>query len=345
MKKVLNFILAMIASMFHSMRVYAATTVVTAGGAGNGGTLFSDLVRTVYSKEIEYKALPVMRFMQFAQIKTELGVDPGLTITMLVYDNLTMGGSLVENVPMQTQALSGSTRSITVKEYGNAVQVSELTIQASFDDVMANATTVLGRDYALVVDCELRDAALSGTNIVYARKNDGTEPANRAALIKECGMKVSAVKDAIEILSTNNAPKVDGAFWICFLHPHQSRILRDDSAWINASNYGAPEQQFSGEIGRIDDCRFIETTLMCNGASAATEPSYDADLHEAGADDCDVYQAVLFGDAYYAMAVSLPVELRDNGVIDFGRTRALGWYSIFGVSKLHDGYGVVIETA
>ena len=36
---------------------------------------------------------------------------------------------------------------------------------------------------------------------------------------------------------------------------HQSRTLRDDPAWINASTYGAPEQLFSGEIGRIDDVR------------------------------------------------------------------------------------------
>lgn len=59
----------------------------------------------------------------------------------------------------------------------------------------------------------------------------------------------------------------------------------------------------------------------------------------------DVFQAVLFGDAYYGLAISLPVELRDNGVEDFGRKRSLAWYSIFGVGLLHDAYGVVIETA
>ena len=36
---------------------------------------------------------------------------------------------------------------------------------------------------------------------------------------------------------------------------HQSRSLRDDPAWINSSDYGAPEQFFTGEIGRIDDVR------------------------------------------------------------------------------------------
>lgn len=331
------------------MTVHADVAVATETGATNDGTLFSDAVRVVYSKEIEFKALPNMRFMQFAQTKTELGTEPGLTISMLTYNNLTLGGKLEEMKNMTTQAMSGSTKQLTVTEYGNAISVSELLIQSSFDDIMASATTLLGRDYAQVVDTELRDAALTGTNIVYASKSDGTAVTSRATLDTTCKMKVSTIKDAIEILSTNNAPKaVDGTAWICFVHPHQSRGLRDDPAWINASNYGAPEQLFTGEIGRIDDCRFIETTLMCNGAAAESDPAYDEALVKGangGNATTNVYQAVLFGDAYYGIAFGLPVELRDNGVEDFGRKRSLAWYSIFGVGKLHDEYGVVIETA
>lgn len=344
-------ILKVISAMFTiSAFADSATTVVTTQGQTNGGTLMPDAVRTVYSKEIEFKALPNMRFMQFATVKTELGVEPGLTISMLTYNNLKLGGALQEMKNLETQALSGSTKQITVTEYGNAIAVSELMVQSSFDDVMASATTLLGRDYALVVDCELRDTALSGTNRVYATNGNNAVSA-REGLDTACTMKVSTIKDAIEILSTNNAPKADGGrYWICFVHPHQSRGLRDDSAWINASNYGAPEQLFTGEIGRIDDCRFIETTLMCNGAAPTDDPAYKAELvkgaGESGHENkVNIYQACLFGDAYFGMATSLPVELRDNGVEDFGRKRSLAWYAIFGVGKLHDQYGVVIETA
>ena len=326
-----------------TMRAFADATVATSTGATNGGTLFSDGTRVVYSKEIEFKALPNMRFSQFAAQKTELGVEPGLTISMLTYDNLKMGGTLEEMKSMSTQAIGGSMKQITVAEHGNAVTNSELLIQSSFDDVMATTTTLLGRDYALTMDCELRDVALSGTNIVY-----GGGKTSREELTASDKLTVSTIKDAIEILATNNAPKYANTNWICFVHPHQSRDLRDDSAWINASNYGAPEQLFTGEIGRIDDTRFIETTLMCNGACATTDPAFVAEL-KAGADgapsDTNVYQAVIFGDAYFGIAFSLPVELRDNGVEDFGRKRSLAWYAIFGVGRLHDEYGVVIETA
>lgn len=322
------------------MKAHAAVTVATSVGAGHGGTLFSDGTRIVYSREIEFKALPLMRFTQFATQKTELGVEPGLTISMLTYDNLALGGALEEMQDMTTQALSGSMKQITVVEHGNAVSNSELLIQSSFDDIMATTTTLLGRDYAMVLDCDLRDTALSGTNIVY-----GGQKASRAQVTASDKLSVAVIKDAIEILATNNAPKY-GAYWICFVHPHQSRDLRDDSAWINASNYGAPEQLFNGEIGRIDDTRFIETTLMCNGKVSSSDPAYKASL-VSGTDgnQTAIYQAVIFGDAYFGIAWSLPVELRDNGVEDFGRKRSLAWYAIYGTGLLHNDYGVVIETA
>lgn len=341
MKK--SLVTKLLGSMY--LRAYADTTVATQTGADNGGALFSDATRIVYSKEIEFKALPNMRFSQFATQKTELGVEPGLTISMLTYDNLKLGGKLEEMKNMSTQALSGSMKQITVSEHGNAVSNSELLIQSSFDDIMATTTTLLGRDYALTMDCELRDTALSGTNVVY-----GGGKESRADLTANDKLSVSTIKDAIEILATHNAPKYGGAYWICFIHPHQSRDLRDDSAWINASNYGNPEALFNGEIGRIDDTRFIETTLMCNGKAGENDISYKEELVKGYSDGedtnaIDIYQSVIFGDQYYGIAWSLPVELRDNGVEDFGRKRSLAWYAIWGTGLLHDDFGVIMETS
>lgn len=85
---------------------------------------------------------------------------------------------------------------------------------------------------------------------------------------------------------------------------------------------------------------------MKNGACAQTDPAYDADLKTgASGNQTNIYKAVIFGQSYYGLATALPVEIRDNGVEDFGRRRSLAWYSLFGVAKLNDEYGVVIETA
>jgi N4-gp56 family major capsid protein len=350
-KQFKNKFLSLIKGIFNMPVVFADSTRSTVGtteGVASDVAL-TNAVRIVYSKEIEFKAMPITRFVQFATVKTELGKEPGTTISMMTYDNLKLGGKLTEGISMTTQNLSSSMKQITVYEQGNAVAMSEYLLTSSFDDLMATATNLLSRDYALVLDCQLRDVALSGTNRIYASKADGTKISARTGLDATCTLKVSTIKDGVEILATNNAPKREGAYYICFVHPHQSRGLRDDSAWIEASKYGAPEQLFTGEIGRIDDVRFIETTLMCNGAAPTTDPAYLSALKKdsvaAGNPAVNVFQATLFGDAYYGLAYGLPVELRDNGIQDFGRNHGLAWYAIFGSGILHNEYGVVIETA
>lgn len=329
------------------------TVVQNSGTSLDGGEAvkLDNHTRVVYSKDIEFKAMPIMRFVQFARVKTELGTKPGLTIQMMTYNNLKKGGKLQEGVRMGTQSLSSTMKQITVGERGNAVSVSELALKASFTDIMADATTLLSRDVALTLDTELRDTALNGANVIYGRKADGSKITQRDAIRAENTLRVSTIKDAVEILATNNTPKFMGSYYICFVHPHQSRVLRDDPAWIEASKYGSPENLFTGEIGKIDDVRFIETTLMSNGAVGVDDEAYkaglliDPDGTADSGDEVPVYQAVLFGEDYYAYAVGLPVELRDNGVTDFGREHGLAWYAIWGTGLLHAERGVVIETA
>lgn len=90
----------------------------------------------------------------------------------------------------------------------------------------------------------------------------------------------------------------------------------------------------------------IETTILSNGSAPVDDPAYKEELVKGqDGNQTNVYQSVIFGDNYYAVAFGLPVELRDNGIVDYGRERGLAWYSIFGTGLLHDEYGVVIETA
>lgn len=341
--------------LFANVFANQMNTVTVASGtnlAGGEAVQLPNHVRMVYSKEIEFKAMPIMRFLQFAKQKTELGVEPGLTISMMTYNNLKRGGKLNEGVRMQSQALSSTMKQITVGERGNAVSVSELALKTSFTDVMADATTLLGRDVALVLDLELRDTVIAGvTNTIYGRADKSAPKIGaRKDITASNGLSTATIKDAVEILATANAPKFEGNYYVQFVHPHQSRELRDDNAWIEASKYGAPEQLFTGEIGRIDDVRFIETTLMPNGAVSEDDDAYKAELVTgAGAvgseNQVDVYQSVIFGEDTYGYAVALPVELRDNGVTDYGREHGLAWYAIWGCGVLHPERGVVIETA
>ena len=99
--------------------------------------------------------MPILRFEQFAVKKTELGVQPGLTVNFARYNNLPAATQLVEGVRMETNALAASMFSVTVAEHGMALAVSELLLNASFDDVLATASRLLGRNMAMYLDGQL----------------------------------------------------------------------------------------------------------------------------------------------------------------------------------------------
>ena len=57
-----------------------------------------------------------------------------------------------------------------------------------------------------------------------------------------------------------------------------------------------------------------------------------------------VFDAIMIGDNAFGHAISLPVELRDGGILDFGREHALAWYSIWGLGKITDDAIIRIKT-
>jgi len=306
------------------------TTALAATGTGANPPLnvrLPEMVLTIYSKDIMFQAQPQLRFDQFAQVKTDLSATPGKQITFFKYNNLGAGGLLTEGYPMETKALAGAQVSIAVYEYGNAVAVSNMLLVTAFTDVMADTAKLLGQDYAKVIDALARDTIEAGAGSTVLADNVGSVD----SINSDDYLTMEEIKDAVEILATNNAQKINNDHWICFVHPHQSRRLRDDADWVTVGKLD-PQRMYNGEIGRIDDVIFIEKTQVSTDAS------------EAGT-TVDVYTAMMIGDQAFGKAVALPVEMRDNGVVDFGRERDLAWYTICGYGVLNEDNIVKIQTA
>jgi N4-gp56 family major capsid protein len=411
------------------------TGVGYAGSIATGSTMLGPAIQTIWSKEILFQSMPVLRFEQFAVKKTELGTMPGLTVNFMRYNNLPMpSGPLIEGVRMKTHAITANQYAITVQEQGFAVAVSELLLNASFDDVMASASRLLGRNMALYMDSQARITLGRSTSVVFGYQKPsainqgygiyepGAPAANLAAVTTSAGtgtlddnfwLTPYTVKDAVEVLASKNVPRL-GETYVCFVHPHQSRRLRDTPEWIEVTKYAAPGNFMLGEIGRLDDVVFIETTQVSSPTSGvvdATDPfpqlpggavtsvnpynpdwrgtalgitetqraalagahpalvNYDettdpfGDIADPGTlDDLPqggtglpgwgepwgptngIYEGIMLGDNAFGHAISLPVELRDGGVLDFGREHALAWYSIWGWGVITDSSVVKMIT-
>tara|TARA_Y100000310_G_scaffold337016_1_gene423017 strand:- start:2510 stop:3517 length:1008 start_codon:yes stop_codon:yes gene_type:complete len=303
----------------------------------------------VYSKEIIYEAMPVMRFKQFGTTRTDLSGGPGTSINFHQFNNLSFGGATLAE---ETNIALGSTLTtaaiaISVAEYGKAIGVTEFMLRTSPYDVLGEAAKMLGRHYAQTVDDLIRDTldpvGVSGGISNYKFAGGG---ANAAAVGASNTFDTTLVKDMVEVLAGKNVPLIGGDAYICFAHPHQLRSLRDDSAWINASNYGAPTQLFAGEVGRYENVRFIETTQVAYADASNNQWVSGVDTGRTYASgnfnsSHNTYHAIMLGDNTFGYAESVPVEMRDNGVMDFGRQHALAWYSCFGIGMIQGSYGCI----
>ena len=314
-------------------------------GATSGDNIKLDnVILEVFSEEIIFQAQPILRFEQLAHKRTDLTVLPGQTIKFLKYNAITASGNLTETTPMETQTISTATLSISVGEKGVALGFSQALINASVTDVLTDASKLLANNYAVFRDSMIRNALLGGTNVLYANAK-----ANRAALVSTDTFNVDLVRDTVELLATNKAPKFSDGY-VTVIHPHQGKAIRKDAAWVGAQQYVDPTAIFNGEIGKIEDMRFIETTNVTY--IKKTTQQIWADNRNTGNTTAiaanaatDVYQAIAVGEFAVGVADALPVEMRDDGVVDFGRTHRIAWYGIFGAGLLETGHSVILETA
>jgi len=263
-------------------------------------------------------------------------------VNFMRYNNLGDATQLVEGVRMQTAALTASQYAITVAEQGYAVAVSELLLNASFDDVMASSSRLLGRNMAKYLDGSARDTLYQSSSTIFGYAlptgaitpispyDQGTVAANYAALAGTQYMSVNVTKDAVETLATKNVPRI-GETYVCFIDPHQSRRIRDNPEFIEMTKYAAPGNFMIGEIGRLNDVVYIETTQVRQYAPGAG-PAGGTGQGNAGV----THGALYLGDNAFGHAIALPVELRDGGVLDFGREHALCWYAIWGFGLITD---------
>jgi len=352
----------------------------------------SQAIQTIWSKEILFQAMPILRFEQFAVKKTELGVAPGLRVNFLRYKNFSVDPTpLTEGVRMTTNALTAEQIAITVAEHGYGVAVSELLLNSSFDDIMASASRLLGRHMAQYLDVQARQTLGAATSAVFGYDRsaydgatnfnlyqEGTAASNLAGVTSAHKLTTGAIKDAALTLAGKNIPRI-GETYVQFIHPKQSRDLRSNPEFIEVTKYAAPGNFMLGEIGRLYDVVFIETTqvnklasgtnIATNAATAYSQsvgapadqgvvpvkantgpgqggnPAQSGAVATTGTTQADVYESIMIGDNAFGHAISLPVELRDGGVLDFGREHALAWYAIWGLGVITDQAIVKVYTA
>ncbi len=284
------------------------------------------------SSQIRKAAIVECKFMQFVKPEPGYGKKKGDTITISRISNLSVpnDGSLVEGQKIPEDQLTITTVAITVKEWGRSVPFTSLSDDLSMFN-MENITQRALKDQMKVTLDNAAATVFKSTSTKIKATPDGVASIQFAtngvaptqALANINVYHVEQIRDYM--FSTLAIPPYEGDDYVALISTKGKRGIVSDPAWETWHKYTDPQAKYNGEIGRIENTRFVE--INNTGALSGS----------LGAGSV-MGEAVFFGADAVAMAVAVDPELRAAIPQDFGRSKSVAWYGIL-------QFGVVWDTA
>ena len=197
------------------------------------GTMSVEM-KTFYEKRLIDQAEPRLVHDQFADYYP-VPQNGGKTIEFRKYDSLPKASTPLTDVLQMT----------------------------AIDNNVVQATRVLASQAGRTMDSITRDVLAGGTNVIYAPKlgADGTETAvtSRKALDKSCTLTPKLFFQAAAQLGAMNADPI-GDSYVAIIHPYAAYDLKTCKEFMEVHKYADPDTMFRGEIGKLGNIRFIETS-------------------------------------------------------------------------------------
>jgi N4-gp56 family major capsid protein len=270
-------------------------------------------------------AIAEAKFLQFVKPEPGYGKKMGESVTLTRISNLTTptSGRLTENIKIPEDALSITTVSITVSEWGRSVPFTSFSEDLMKFNLENIVQMKLKDQMKLVLDNACCDA-FQTAKIKYVPTGvasnsiatNGTAPTSALA-----NLNVFHAEQIRDYLYANLfAPGYEGDDYIGLVSTKGKRGLMSDPAWEEWHKYTDPQSKYNSEVGRLENIRWIEVN---NTGALSGSLGTGSVLGEA----------VVFGADAVAMAVVTDPELRAMIPQDFGRSKAVAWYGVldFGI--------------
>ena len=301
-----------------------ATTQIS--GVGN-------LVVNAYDTYVRaaLRSLPVMRSV--ADLRPVALTNPGTTLKFAVYSNLAAATTaLTETSDVTPLALANPSQvTVTVTEYGNAVEQTEKVNMASFSSIDTMIGDAIAYNAADTLDQLVATALTSGTVVKYGGSRTST-----ATLTASDVLSTSMLRKAqTELLEANAQPRV-GDLYTLFIHPRQAFDLRAETGsggFVDIHKYTTDNvgNLLTGTIGVLEGFQVVQTSRVPSATS--------------GASSARVYSAVAVGKEALLEANVYDVQTVVAPQIDILRRKsALGWKYFGGWGIFRDAAVVRLET-
>lgn len=312
-----------------SIQMFATqTTLLNTVGSND----LSPEMKTYYAKELIRLADPELVHDQFGQ-KKPIPANGGKNIEFRKFDSLAKATTaLTEGVTPSGNKLNVTTVTGTVDQYGDFIEISDVLKLTAIDNTILESLTILGSQAGRTLDTITRDVLAGGTNVNFA----GTAT-TRLTLTANDKLKPIDFFKAATQLAAMNAPKIDGSY-VAIIHPYAKYDLITSSEWVDVNKYTTSDKIFNGEIGKIGNVRFVEST-EAKIWKDATCPTGLA-----------VFGTIVLGaDAYGVTEVTgggleTIVKQLGSGQDPLNQRATVGWKALKTAERLVEQYMVRIES-
>ncbi len=277
------------------------------------------------------RSLPVMRSV--ADLRPVSMTNPGTTLKFAVYDNLTAATTaLTETSDVTPVALGNPSQvTVTVTEYGNAVEQTEKVNLAAFSDIDTMIGDAIAYNAADTLDKLVATALTGGTVVKYGGTRTSTATLTASDVLSTTMLR----KAQTTLLEASAQPRI-GDLYTLFIHPRQAFDLRAETGsggFVDIHKYTTENvgNLLTGTIGVLEGFQVVQTTRVPSAAE--------------GAASATVYKAVAVGKEALLEANVYDVQTVIAPQIDILRRKsALGWKYFGGWGIFRDDAVVRLET-
>jgi N4-gp56 family major capsid protein len=218
---------------------------------------------------------------------------------------------LTEGVTKASIAMAYRDVSVDIAAYGDWVGFTDYFMDTHPDvpAVVSEFSDVLGEQAALTKETLTYNVLKAGTNVAYA---NGTQRSDVNTPITLAG-----IRKAVRILKNQNIGKITSvlastvayntqpveASYICLVHPNVEADIRNIAGFISVAKY-APGKAYEGELGSVEEVRFVSSTVFTAFADAG---GAKGTMMSTTGTSADVYPLLFLGKDAFSI-----VPLRGN---------------------------------
>lgn len=295
--------------------------------AYTGTTSVQNLIQTSYDKLVEMQLRSEPLFRKFADKRPVDVTNPGNTVVFQIHKDLDrVASTLTQTQDIDPVTMKNTIKvSVTVNEYGNAIERSERLALESLSAIDPAIADILAYNQMDSLDAMVYQTLINPAS----GRVDGSTAANETTVNGEdisgetgaaAYMKAADARKAVAKLRGAKVQPRDGGFYTGLIHPDVSFDLRSEAAGSGSNVWQQPHtyneagvgNMWTGEVGIYEGIRWVETP-------------------RAEKDEDGNHYALFLGKGALIEAVTYEPKTVIGPVVDhLLRFRSVGWKALMG---------------